>query len=168
MYSYQTRTATQTATQAKRLASRIGAELLQVTALYPQKGPSDEKITDFVLEAELYLAAGYLDHVRYGFKRDGLVVFELVYTADQASGIDDKPGRVPPGCDLTGGTWFSYLVQNEAWSTLTDQQREQFRSELPFRRSSGEEPRLAPGVYARGTKQFSEDTLGLRREVRAL
>lgn len=75
---YQTRTATQTATQAKRLASRIGAELLQLRALYGE--PSLDMIHRFTVEAEMYLAAGYLEKIEYGFKRHGKVVFELAYT----------------------------------------------------------------------------------------
>ena len=51
---YQTRTATQTATQAKRLASRIGTELLQLQAFYGK--PSESAVAAFITEAELYLA----------------------------------------------------------------------------------------------------------------
>lgn len=161
---YQTKTATQTATQAKRLASRIGTELLQMQSYYGQ--PSSDTINRFIVEAELYLAAGYLDSVRYGFERNGLVIFELVYTATQASSLDDKPGRVPSDVDLTGAQWFSYLKQSNLWWTLTSAQREAFRATLPLQRAFGEEPALASGVYSSGNKQFSEETLGLRREIR--
>lgn len=161
---YQTRTATQTTTQARRLASKIGSELLQLQALYGS--PNDEKIEKFITEAELYLAAGYLDSVRYGFKRDGQVIFELVYTASDATSINDKPGRIPVDVNVSGSAWFSYLKQNNAWWSLSSAQREAFRAKLPLERTFAGEPELAPGVQASGVKQFSEDTLGLRREVR--
>lgn len=161
---YQTRTATQTYTQARRLASKIGSELLQVQALYGS--PTEAKIEKFISEAEMYLAAGYLDSVRYGFERDGQVIFELYYAAADATSVNDKPGRVPTDVDITGGVWFSYLKQNDKWWSLTSAQREDFRSKLPLERTFADEPVLAPGVRSCGAKQFSEDTLGLRREVR--
>lgn len=162
---YQTRTVTQTTTQAKRLASRIGAELLQVYAAYGK--PSQKDVVEFIGEAELYLAHGYLQSVRYGFKRGGKVIFELCYTAEEATGIDDKPGRVPLGLSLSGSSWFSFLKQNDAWWRLTSSQREAFRARLPVQRTFGVEPELAPGVRVLGSKQFSEQTLGLRRDVHA-
>ena len=166
MYGYQTRTTTQTATQARRLASRIGAELLQVRALYGS--PSEAWIAQFTTEAEMYLAAGYLDNVRYGFERDDAVIFELIYTARDATGANDTPGRIPASCDLSGAKWFSYLTQNDTWWRLSPEQREDFRKKLPFQRSSAEEPRLAAGLRTVATKSFSEETLGLDRKVRTL
>jgi hypothetical protein len=163
---YRTKTVTQTATQARRLASRIGSELLQVQALY--RRPSSEVIEKFIVEAELYLAAGYLDTVRYGFERNGLVIFELVYSATTANTIDDKPGRIPVDLDLAGSEWFSFLKQNSAWWSLSSSQREAFRGNLPLQRTFGEEPSLAPGIYSSSSKTFSEETLGLRREIRRI
>jgi hypothetical protein len=164
-YSAATRSVTATYTQARRLAARIAGELKQLQALYGQ--PSNQKIEEFALEAERYIAAGYLDHIRYGFRRDGYVILELKYTAEQATGIDDKPGRIPIGIDIRSAEWFSYLVQNREWSRLSKADRDAFEQELPFERVGAPTPQYASGVATSGSKRFSEDTLGLYREVRS-
>jgi len=165
-YGSTTRSATATYTQARRLAARIAAELKQLQALYGL--PTDQSIDDFAIEVERYIAAGYFDHIRYGFKRDARVILELKYTAEQASGIDDKPGRIPVGVDISGAIWFSYLVQNQAWGNRSQAERDAFERDLPFARVGADSPQYASGVLDRGSKHYSEDTLGLRREVRSL
>lgn len=165
-YGSSTRSITATYTQARRLAARIAGELKQLQALYGL--PSDKKIEEFAIEAERYIAAGYLDHVRYGFKINGSVILELKYTAEQASGIDDKPGRIPVGVDTKGAQWFSYLVKNQAWWNRSQAERDSFEREMPFMREGAEAPNYAPGVSDSGAKHFSEDTLGLHRQVRSL
>jgi hypothetical protein len=163
----QTRTATQTATQAKRLASRIGAELLQLQSAYGK--PSDTKLAAFVEEAEMYLAAGYLNRVSYGWKRDGEVIFELTYVARGATLVNDKPGRVPPTADLSGANWFSYLWKSAAWwNDLSSADRERFEAKSPVKRETAPAPIAAAGLRLVGNKTFSEDTLGLSAEVRTL
>ncbi len=163
---YQTRTTTQTATatQAKRLASRIGAELLQVQTFYGK--PDAETLNKYIAEAEMFLDAGYLRSIRYGFKKGGEVIFEVAYTAQSANGTDDKPGRVPPTAEVTGGTWFSYLTYSEPFCRLTREQQQAFKAKSPLEREAADEPQLAAGVRSAGTKHFSEDELGLYREVR--
>ena len=166
---YQTRTATQTATttQAKRLAARIGAELLQIQAHYGN--PDAATLNKYIEEAELFLAAGYLKSVRYGFKKNGVVIFEVEYTAQSATGIDDKPGRIPATADVKGGSWFSYLTYSNAFfNQLTSAQREAFESKSPLSRATGESPQAATGLHSSGSKQFSEESLGLYREVRLI
>lgn len=165
MYESRSRTTTDTRTQARRLSARVGAELMQMRAFYGR--PEIEQIGKFMVEMEEYLSAGYLESVRYGFKRAGLVIFELIYSARNPSGLDDKPGRIPSGIDIAGASWFSYLKQNNAWWSLSPEDRERFRKRLPIERSSADEPRLAAGVRTASTKEFSEQTIGLRREVRS-
>jgi hypothetical protein len=165
-YGAATRSVTATYTQARRLAARVAGELKQLQALYGR--PSDQEIVEFAVEAERYIAAGYLDHVRYGFRRNGDVILELKYTAEQASGLDDKPGRIPVGVDITGGHWFSHLVQNQAWWRRSQAERDAFERDLPVTRVSAETPQYASGSLVKGNKHFSEDTLGLHREVRSL
>ena len=163
---YQTQSVTQTATQAKRLASRIGAELMQMQALYGE--PSDRQINEFVLEAEYYLAAKVLQSVQYGFKRNGKVVFDLFYTEAGATALNDKPGRVPPDADVSGASWFSYLIKNSAWEKLSALERQALLDKVPVKRSDAPEPVLDARLRNAGSKQFSEDTMGLRREARTL
>lgn len=166
---YQTRTSTQTSTvtQAKRLASRIGAELLQIQAFYGK--PDVTTLTKYIEEAAIFLAAGYLRSVQYGFKKNGKVIFEVEYTSQSATGIDDKPGRVPPAADVSGGTWFSYLSYSDAFfNKLTHAQREAFKSKSPLHREPADPPQRADGLRSSGTKQFSEESLGIYREIRLI
>ena len=166
-YGSFSRTATATYTQAKRLAARIAGELKQLQALYDGR-PSDSDIEEFAVEAEQFILAGYLDHIRYGFKRNGEVILELKYTAEDATGIDDKPGRIPVGVDIAGASWFSYLVKTQGWWNRSQAERDAFERNLPFTRVGADAPQYASGVSDRGSKHYSEDTLGLRREVRSV
>lgn len=161
-----TRSITATYTQAQRLAARIAGELQQLQALYG--APSGRAIEEFAFEVERYLIAGYLDHVRYGFRRNGLVILELKYTAEQATGIDDKPGRIRAGVDVRGSYWFSHLVHNSAWSRLSQGERDAFERAMPFERVEAATPEYAQDVSTVGSKRFSEDTLGLSREMRSV
>jgi hypothetical protein len=163
---YQTRTATKTATQAKRLASCIGAELLQLQVAYGT--PSDGSIASFIEEAELFMASGYLDRVSYGWKRDGVVIFELTYVARNGTLTNDKPGRVPPRQDLSGALWFSYLWTNNIWLGLPIVERQRFEAKSPVKRLGAPAPVAASGLRLIREKHFSEETLGLRAEVRTL
>lgn len=165
-YGSFSQTATATYTQAKRLAARIASELKQLQALYGR--PDDSDIEEFAVEAEQFILAGYLDHIRYGFKRDGKVVLELKYTAEDATGIDDKPGRIPVGVDISRASWFSYLVKTQNWWNRSQAERDAFERNLPFTRVGADAPQYASGVTDRGSKHYSEDTLGLRKEVRSV
>ncbi len=165
-YGSATRSVTETYTQARRLAARIAAELKQLQSLYGR--PSDEKIEEFAEEVEAFIRAGFLDHVRYGFRRNGDVILELKYTAEDATGIDDKPGRIPVGVDISGAVWFSFLEYNNVWESRSQAERDAFERELPFTRAGAPTPGYAYGARERGAKHYSEDALGLRREVRSI
>lgn len=166
-WSSTTRTVTSTLTQARRLAARIGAELKQLQALYGR--PDSSRIEDFGIEAEQFLAAGYLGCVRYGFKRNGVVIFELSYTAENASGIDDKPGRIPVGADIRStDTWFSFMEYSTRWHQLSEADRIAFERNLPIQRTVGADPTYSSGISSTSAKRFSEESLGLRREIRSL
>ena len=69
------------------------------------------------------LKAGYLGTVTYGFRRNGnWIEPTLRYTARDLSGAsanDDDPGRVRPGANITGATFYSYLTYSPAWDQLT-------------------------------------------------
>ena len=130
--------------------------------------PSEETIEKYIAEAELFLAAGYLRSIRYGFEKEGKVVCELEYTAQSANGINDKPGKIFPAADLSGWTWFSYLTYSDAFIRLTSAQQVSFKKDSPLERPTAPQPELASGVRSVGSKAFSEDSLGLYREMRVL
>jgi hypothetical protein len=69
---------------------------------------------------------------------------------------------------VAGATWFTYLASNTNYDDASASELAKFLAGLPFQRTGGEEPLLASGVYTRGSKQFSEETMGLDRTVRSL
>jgi hypothetical protein len=98
--------------------------------------PSDTKIVEFELELTSLLKAGYLGTVSYGFKKDGEWITPTVrYFARELNGLsatDDDPGRVPPGADVTGASFYTYLTYSSSWDALSTEQQTQFKQALPF------------------------------------
>jgi len=106
-YSY-TESTTFTVTHARHMAAKIATDLKRMQRLYGQ--PYDWQITQFEEEAVAIMKAGYLADVTYGFKRNGQWIEPtLKYTARDLAGAsagDDDPGRVLPGKDISGATFF--------------------------------------------------------------
>ena len=111
--------------------------------------PSDDKINDYIEELTTLLASRYLDYIEYGFRHAGDWILCLRYTAqfDGGLAIDDRPGRIYPGADISGASWGSYLVRNASWSQLSDAERERFEQSLPFPRNSASSPGTGNGVW---------------------
>ena len=120
-YSY-TESRTFTVTHARHMAAKVATDLKRMQRFYGK--PSDENIADYESEATEMLRAGYLDTVTYGFKRDGKWIEPtLRYTARDLAGAsanDDDPGRIRPGADISGASFYSYMTYTAAW----DRQRE--------------------------------------------
>lgn len=150
-YSYTaTETKTFTVTHAKHLAAKVAADLKRMQRLYSGH-LSDERIIEFEGEVTELLRQGYLGTVCYGFQRDGKWIEPtLRYTASElaGNGIDDDPGRVPPGKDITGAQFHSYLTYSSAWALLTSDQREAVKKMLPLQRVGGSEPSVSNGYFA--------------------
>ena len=62
-----TRTSTFTITEARYIASKLGADLRNLNARYGR--PRLDWIPDYVEETAQYLKASYLDYVDFGFKK---------------------------------------------------------------------------------------------------
>ncbi len=143
-----TETKTFTLTHARHLAAKVAADLKRLQRLYGSI--SDDRITQFEGEATELLRQGYLETVTYGFKRDDKWIEPtLRYTANDLanSGADDDPGRIRPGIDITGATFYSYLTLNSAWWALTPDQRATIEGQLPLQRGSGTAPQVS-GYFA--------------------
>lgn len=142
-YSYTvTDTRSFTVTHARHMAAKVATDLKRVQRLYGS--PSDSGIVEYELEVTNFLKAGYLKTVTYGYKRDGKWIQPtLRYTARDLAGSaanDDDPGKVLPGANIEGATFYSYMTYNDAWYALTEMQREAFRKTLPFTRNGALEP----------------------------
>lgn len=144
-----TETKTFTVTHAKHLAAKVSADLKRLQRLYGHV--TDERIAEFEGEVTELLRQGYLGTVTYGFQRNGMWIEPtLRYTAADfaGSGADDDPGRVPPGKDISGAHFHSYLTYSAAWDALTTDQRAAVIGRLPLQRVSGSESAVSNGYFA--------------------
>src|SRR5271168_132930 len=132
-FSY-TESSTFTVTHARHMAAKVATDLKRMQRFYGS--PSDESIASYEAEATEMIRAGYLGTVTYGFKKDGnWIEPTLRYTARDLAGAsanDDDPGRIRPGADISGASFYSYMTFNADWSALTAAQRESFEKTLPF------------------------------------
>lgn len=144
-----TESRTFTLTHARHLASKVKTDLKRIQRLYPGH-LTDERIDKFEAEITELLRHGYLKVVTYGFKRnDEWIPPSLRYTAQELAygEIDDDPGRVLPGANITGARFGSYLEYSSAWDCLTAAQQEAFDSTLPLRRTGAAPPSVS-GYFA--------------------
>lgn len=142
-YSYTvSETTTFTATHAKHMAAKVATDLKRLQRLYGS--PSDADIANYETEVIEFLKHGYLGTVTYGFWRNGnWIEPALRYTARDLAGAsanNDDPGRIRPGADVTGASFWSYLTYSAAWGNLSHSEKEAFNNRLPFQRSGAPEP----------------------------
>jgi hypothetical protein len=155
-----------TVVHARLIASKVATDLGRMRAFYGS--PSESRIVDFEQELIALLKAGYLKKVTYGFKLDGKFIEpSLIYTADDLVGIngtDDDPGKIRPGANIDGATFYSFLCYSPAWQQLTQTQKEAFESDLAVQRSTANEPGINgytvdDRTYSAGTKSLSRATV---------
>jgi hypothetical protein len=157
-----TTTQTFTRTDARYIAGKVAADLRQLSQAYGK--PSETHIANLMAELTAYLVDGYLDRVTYGFRKGEQWVVALMYTGSDIGSLtaDDRSGRVPRGADVTGASWWSHLVLNRKWRSLSEDQQSRYEQGLPIQRTNGTEP--SPGV--RGwieDKTYSSSGGGVRR-----
>jgi hypothetical protein len=137
-----TETTTFTVTHARHMAAKVAADLKRMQRLYGK--PGDPDITSYEAEVVELLKAGYLGTVSYGYRRDGAFIEPtLRYTARDLAGSaanDDDPGKVLPGANIIGATFYSYLTYSSAWNALSFAQQDAFKGALPFQRAGANEP----------------------------
>src|SRR5260221_13244773 len=110
MTSTYTISTTFTITHARYVTSKVAADLRQFQLFYG--APSDNQIEAYAEEAALLLRDGYLERVDYGFRRQNSTtgsqwVLVLRYVARNGALANDHSGRVPPGVDISGTTFWS-------------------------------------------------------------
>ena len=155
-----------TRTHAKHIAAKVATDLKRVQRFYYK--PSDDWIDAFEEEAIELLNEGFLGTVTYGFRRNGdWIVPTVRYTARELAdtSVDDDPGRIRPGADTSGASFYSYLVYDSSWNRLGWSQKEEFRSRLPFQRTGAPEPGIngywsGDLIYSAGGRAL--DRLNLR------
>jgi hypothetical protein len=158
-----TESATFTVTHARHMAAKVATDLKRMQRLYGK--PSDASIADYEAEVTELLKSGYLGTVIYGFRRgDQFVEPTLRYSARDLAGAsanDDDPGRIRPGADITGATFYSYLTYSTTWDALSSSERAAVKVRLPIQRSDASQPGVS-GYYA-DDKTYSSGGRALSR-----
>lgn len=163
MSSTFTRSDTFTRTHAGYLASKVAADLHQMQRFYGR--PTSGEIDDYLEELTTLLAGGYLDYIEYGFRRNSDWTLCFRYTATPFGlDTDDRPGRVLVGANISGASWYSYLVKNDAWSLLGDAERQRLLDSIPVKRTSASTPGLGDGYWVED-KTYSRNGVALGRRT---
>lgn len=160
----ETESKTFTITHARRLASKVATDLKRIQRFYGK--PSDSMIDKYEEEIAQFLKHGYLEKVSYGFKKNGnWVEPTLIYRAiDIESSADDDPGKVRPGRDISGASFYSFLEYSSAWSGLSESEKEQFKNTLPIDRATADTPKIDGYIeddrtYSSGGKSLSRSSV---------
>src|ERR1700677_525490 len=137
-----TESATSAVTHARHMAAKVATDLKRMQRLYGS--PSDDDIGKYEAEIIEFMKAGYLGTVWYGYRRNGnWIEPTLQYTARDLFGStakNDDPGRVRPGANITGASFYSYLTYGSARNNTTATERAAFEKRLPFQRNGAPQP----------------------------
>jgi len=159
--STNTLTNTFTITNAKYLGSKIAADLYQMQQFYGS--PSLAEINDYVDEAVTLMKDGYLKSVDYGFKKNGKWVFALSYEISAYGTVDNNPGRVALGTNITGATWGSYLRTTDKFENLSIADQQRIKNSISIKRSGAPDPQT--GTYGLYDKSYSSGSVDLNRKT---
>lgn len=153
-----------TITHANYLASKVATDLKRMQRFYGK--PSDGMIEKYEKEIAQYLKHGYLEKVSYGFKKDGdWIEPTLIYRAsDIESSANDDPGKVRPGRDISGASFYSFLEYSSEWYGLSESEKEQFYEGLPIDRGTAKTPGINgyledDRTYSSGGKALSRSSV---------
>lgn len=158
-----TRSSTFTITNAREIAASVGADLRNLYSKYGDPDPS--RIEKFTEELALYLKAGYLEYVQFGFRDGDRWVLKLQYTAIAGGYLrNDTPGNLPSAMAVIGHDFYSFLEQNSVFFELSSEDRAAFKATLPTNRTPGTAP-TANRAMSTASTQFSNNGHGVDRTV---
>ena len=153
-----------TITHARHIAAKVATDLKRLQRFYGK--PTDISIADYETEVIALLKHGYLETVTYGFRRNEKWIEPTIrYTERDLLGAfanDDDPGRIRPGADIRGASFYSYLTYNPAWDRLSQTEKDSFKKLLPFQRGYASEPEVAG--YIVHDRTYSSGGRALDRE----
>lgn len=169
MSSYSiTESTTFTVTHARHMAAKVSADLKRMQRFYGYPGDTD--IVNYESEVTELLKAGYLGTLTVGFKRnDQWIEPTLRYTARDLAGMgsnDDDPGRVLPGRDVSGASFYNYLTYSAAWDAVPASEKDAFKRRMPFYRTNATQPTVNGYLVDDKTYSAGGRALG-RASVRA-
>jgi hypothetical protein len=167
MTSTYTISKTFTITHARYVTSKVAADLRQLQLFYG--APPDSQIEAYAEEAALLLRDGYLERVDYGFRRQNPTcgaqwVLLLRYFTRNGTLADNYAGRVPPGVDIRGTHFWSYLTYTAPFFALSESERSKVKAALPIQRTAGREAGFVCGTWG-GERSYSSADSGVARSV---
>ena len=164
MVSTYTFTHSFTRTHARYLASKVAADLRQMLWFYGD--PTPDQIDDYIEESTELLAGGYLQSVKYGFRRNGSWVVALAYHVNSQGTLveDSRAGRVPIGADVSGASWYSYVCYSWKWSALSEAERQRIKEAIRVKRTPSPEPTTEGGAWVED-KAYSTNGVGVPRRT---
>lgn len=164
-----TTSSTFTVTHARHLAAKVSTDLKRLQRLYG--APSDAEIAAYEGEVVELLRRGYLGTAFYGYRRNGKFVEPtLRYTAHELAvgSADDDPGRIRPGLNVVGASFYSYLTYSSAWDQLTGAEQALVSASLPIQRTGAPQPGVDNGYFADDRTYSSGGRSLARASVRSL
>lgn len=162
-----TTTTTFTRTNARHLASKIAADLRQLRGFYGR--PTEQEIEDLYEELTEMLNGGYVATFEAGFRKDGKRVVSAKYAVSTSSSAsDERAGGIYARADVTGASWFTFMTYSQAWSDLTDAERQKVKDSVPIDRTPGVEPTDGNGYWESGRSYESGGTSTSRSGFRPL
>lgn len=160
-----TQTRTFTLTEARYVTSKIAADLDFVRQQYG--GITQPCVTDYAEEAAILLSKRYLKSVEYGFKRNGKVIFTISYKTknDGSLVVDDRPGKIPYGIDLSGSEFYTFLQYTDTFFALTETERQSVKNLLPVKRNTGAAPIISDYGSWEQSRSYAKNGEGVERSI---
>lgn len=150
-----TRTESFTIINARRLASKVAADMHLCAQYYGN--PTETWIREYAEELAQYLNAGYVQEYEFGYKKDGKRIVCWRYRVDANGQLvtDDRPGKIVPYVDVTGATFFNVLTPSSSFYKLSTEQQVRFKAHLPVQRPVGQPPTDGPGYWTSDRNYYS-------------
>ena len=150
-----------TVTHAKHMAAKVATDLKRLQRFYGN--PSDYLIDAYESEMIELLRYGYLNKATYGFEKSGdWIEPTLIYTADDLNfSTNDDPGKIRPGKDVSGASFYSFLEYSFAWNLLPEEERTAFKKNLSIQRGTASTPGICG--YLDNDKTYSSGGKSLAR-----
>jgi hypothetical protein len=135
-----------TLTHAKKLASKVAADMRRCQGIYGC--PSDSQINDFGTELAILLRDGYVAEYEFGYQMAGNRVVSWNYRVDASGDLasDDRPGKIVQ-VSIEGCSRFNQLTPSAKWYKLTPEERITIKNELPVQRGTSDGPRDGNGYW---------------------
>jgi hypothetical protein len=159
-------TETFTFTHAKRLASKVMADMLRCQGLYGY--PSNYHINNFGTELAILLRDRYVKEYEFGYKKDEQRILSWQYRVDSSGDLtsDDRPGKIVSGVSIADCLPFNLLTHSSDWYNLTEAERKKIEEFLPIKREAKEGPIDGNGYWVNDLCYSSNGIAMARRTFR--